>query len=166
MFSRPWYGLWIATVALIYGAIVLLFLHGAMYFARNLAEHATIVGMGFEANQQLWDSVEPIPGQTDGVPPTASIGGKLRAMWAKGFMTLSTVFVYSYFWVAMTIAYFLLRHAEDATPFRKVYWNQPDESSPTAPALSGMAAAEFRERQLQPAPAPPAAEPPVPPPTA
>jgi hypothetical protein len=48
--------------------------------------------------------------------------------------------------VAVTIAYFLLRHAEDATPFKKVYWPAA-EPAREGPALSGMAAAEYRERQ-------------------
>ena len=149
VFSRPWYGLWISIVALLYGAVVLLFLYGAMLFAYDLAVHATTSGMGQANYQALSESASVLPPQADGETPQVapgSFGGKLKGIWARGFMMLPTVFVYSYFWVVMTIAYFLLRHAEDATPFKKVYWPQPEPVS-TAPALSGMAAAEFRERQ-------------------
>ncbi len=170
VFSRPWYGLWIAIVALLYGAVVLLFLHGAMRFSVSLANHATHVGMGAEANRALWDAPyasaesQAAADATEGVEPVlqrASLGGQLRAAWWRGFMTLSTVFVYSYFWVAMTIAYFLLRHAEDATPFRKVFWTAT-EPPVNGPALSGMAAAEYRERQAS--EAAPAVAPASPPP--
>ncbi|QDT53846.1 hypothetical protein Pan44_18700 [Caulifigura coniformis] len=144
VFGRPWYGLWITIVSLVYGAILLLFLHGAMFFAHSLADHATAGGMGEVANRQLWDTVPY--SEPDAPPLETSVGGRLRAAWAKGFMALSTVFVYSYFWVAVTIAYFLLRHAEDATPFKKVYWPAAEPVG-SGPALSGMAAAEYRERQ-------------------
>jgi len=146
VFGRPWYGLWVTAVALLYGAVVLLFLHGAMIFAHNLAWHATAGGMGEVANSQFWDVAPPPALGGDGVPQEASVGGQLRAMWTKGFLALSTVFVYSYFWVAVTIAYFLIRHAEDATPFKKVYWPASDPAV-DGPALSGIAAAEYRERQ-------------------
>ena len=149
VFSRPWYGLWIGIVSLLYGAVVLMFLHAAMFFAMHLANHATRVGMGEENYEKLWDRPQVMATENGEVAPkleTPPLGGKLRAAWAKGFMTLSTVFVYSYFWVAMTIAYFLLRHSEDATPFKKVFWAPP--APPTnEPALSGVAAAEYRERQ-------------------
>jgi hypothetical protein len=151
VFGRPWYGLWIAAVALLYGAVVLLFLHGAMWFAHDLAWHATAGGMGELENLLLWDRVPDV--LPDGRVPEVTVGGQLRAMWAKGFLGLSTVFVYSYFWVAVTIAYFLLRHAEDATPFKKVYWPAA-EPVREGPALSGMAAAEYRERQTGEASAP------------
>jgi hypothetical protein len=144
VFGRPWYGVWIAALALLYGAVVLLFLQGAMWFAHDLAWHATAAGMGEKSNELLWDTP---PAVIPGVEPAqASIAGQLRAMWANGFLALSTVFVFSYFWVAVTIAYFLLRHAEDATPFKKVYWPAA-EPVHDGPALSGMAAAEYRERQ-------------------
>jgi hypothetical protein len=155
VFGRPWYGLWIVAVALLYGAVVLLFLHGAMLFAHDLASHATSGGLGEIQNQLLWDVV---PGRSplDNKPVQVTVGGQLRAMWSKGFLALSTVFVYSYFWVAVTIAYFLLRHAEDATPFKKVYW-PGGEPVREGPALSGVAAAEYRERQASDATATPGA---------
>jgi hypothetical protein len=143
VFSRPWYGLWLAALSLLYGAIVVLFLHGAMQFAVRLADHATAVGMGSQANFDLTDQVTT---NAEGEMEPPSFAGRLRSMWSNGFMALSTVFVYSYFWVAMTIAYVLLRHAEDATPFTKVYW-PVTEAAGGDPALSGMAAAEYRERK-------------------
>jgi hypothetical protein len=153
VFGRPWYGLWIAGVALLYGGLVLLFLHGAMWFAHDLAWQATAGGMGEVQNALLWDTSSQAAHAGQDAQPT--VGGQLRAMWAKGFLALSTVFVYSYFWVAVTIAYFLLRHAEDATPFKKVYWPAA-EPAREGPALSGMAAAEYRERQAGGTAAPPA----------
>jgi hypothetical protein len=144
VFGRPWYGLWIAVLSLLYGAVVLLFLHGAMWFAHELAWQATAGGLGEISNRLFWDSVPEVPPR--GFTAEVTAGGQLRAMWTKGFLALSTVFVYSYFWVAVTIAYFLLRHAEDATPFKKVYWPAA-EPVREGPALSGVAAAEYRERQ-------------------
>jgi hypothetical protein len=144
VFGRPWYGAWITAVALLYGAVVLLFLHGAMWFANDLASQATAGGMGGISNVLLWDALPDVP--MKGQESELTLGGQLRAMWVKGFRALPTVFVYSYFWVAVTIAYFLLRHAEDATPFKKVYWPAA-ETVREGPALSGMAAAEYRERQ-------------------
>ena len=144
VFGRPWYGLWITALALLYGAVVLLFLHGAMWFAHDLAWQANAGGMGEIENRYFWDQVPDV--RQSGEPAEVTLGGRLRAMWAKGFLALSTVFVYSYFWVTVTIAYVLLRHAEDATPFKKVYWPAA-EPIREGPALSGMAATEYRERQ-------------------
>jgi hypothetical protein len=78
-------------------------------------------------------------------PQPATAGARLVQFWMKGLSTLLVAYIYSYFWTAVTIAYFLLRHAEDATPFSHAYWPEPSNDGP---ALSGIAAAERREQSL------------------
>jgi hypothetical protein len=81
----------------------------------------------------------------------------MAGLWTDGFAGLLEAFVISFFWCGATIAYFLLRHAEDATPFNRVYWPAPTAPPSEGPPLSGIAAAERREEQL----APPSDSPPT-----
>jgi hypothetical protein len=152
IFGRTWYAVFLLALILVYGSIVTMFLFGAANMAGELAQWAVASGMGAVSLDAI-----SVPG---GMPPgnwgnTVGAAGKLTAFWNAATMSLLTAFIYSFFWTAVTIAYFLLRHAEDATPFSSAF--VPALAGPEGPALSGMAAAEYRERQVQ-AGTPPAAE--------
>jgi hypothetical protein len=133
IFGRPWYALWIALATAVYASIVTSFLFLASEYAVDLASWAVAGGMG---DEKVDAGMSPLPG---------TVAAHLVQFWMRGLGTLLVAYTYSYFWTAATIAYFLLRHAEDATPFNHAYWPEP---VPDGPALSGIAAAERREQTL------------------
>jgi hypothetical protein len=151
IFGRGWYALFILAVTLVYGTILLWLLSVAAEFAIHLANWSVAGGLGegglldaFGSATRMvrgaFGSFEFGPGQSDGA------ASRMAAFWTQGFLALLQAFTVSFFWTGATIAYFLLRHAEDATPFNRVYWRTPAPSE--GPPLSGIAAAERREERL------------------
>jgi len=51
----------------------------------------------------------------------AAIGAQAMAFWTNGLTLLAYAFVFSYFWTATTVIYFLLRRLVDATALDEVY---------------------------------------------
>jgi hypothetical protein len=51
----------------------------------------------------------------------AATGARAMAFWTNGMMLLAYAFVFSYFWTATTVIYFLLRRLVDATALDEVY---------------------------------------------
>ncbi|MGD9857036.1 MAG: hypothetical protein AB7U20_18965 [Planctomycetaceae bacterium] len=137
LFSRPWYSLWLAVAALIYGSLLLTFLVTATEVLVPVSEWAVASGMGSDRVEQLLTG----GGETIGVATSAV------HVWRRMLGLVLVGFVTSYFWTATTIIYFLLRQSVDATALDAVSqrgiepMTKPKDSMP----LVGMAAAEQRE---------------------
>jgi hypothetical protein len=64
-------------------------------------------------------------------------GVTLIAFWSKCLTTLALAFVFSYFWTASTIIYFLLRRLVDATELDEVYLAEEHELRSLPPLKTG-----------------------------
>lgn len=159
LFSRGWYALFLLIATLIYGTALVLLLSAVAEFAIHLTHWSVASGLGDERlREHFGDAIRvgetPFstlihwPASHDAAP------FQMATIWTQGYFLLLQAFMISFFWCAATIGYLLLRHAEDATPFHRVYWIKPLPQNPDAPPLSGMAAAEHREQQAD-AEAPP-----------
>jgi hypothetical protein len=67
------------------------------------------------------------------------LGSHLVAGWLSALSLLLVGFVFSYFWTASTIIYFLLRKSDDATELDEVYRPEEEERDDLLP-LVGVAA--------------------------
>lgn len=133
LFSRPWYALWLMTLALLYGSLLLTFVATVLQLLMPLAEWSIASGMGVEQTRELLQQGGDSPGIA-----TAAI-----RFWQKVASLGLVGFVVSYFWTATTIIYFLLRKSVDATPMDAV--SERVASQDDAVPIVGVAAAVQRE---------------------
>ncbi len=140
LFSRPWYALWLAVVALFYGSLLLAFLATMIEILLPLSEWAVASGMGEGRLRDMrLGGGDSIGLATGGV----YIWDRVVGLALVGFAT-------SYFWSATTIIYFLLRKSVDAISLDSVSLPRAEptpESEEDALPLVGVAAAEQREQQ-------------------
>lgn len=143
--SRPWYYLWSAIVAMVYGAVVISFVALFASAVVYLAGWGLASGMGAEGVGRLYQFAPGLA--SDAAPFTASaevpatVGARLAGFWLGIVGLVVAGFVYSYFWTASTIIYFLLRRREDAADYDEVYLPESDEPDPLLP-LVGVAASD------------------------
>jgi hypothetical protein len=141
-FQRPWHYLFYALLALIFGSIctffVLLFADLIVY----LSQWAVQWGGGESLSEMLQQLFyyAPIgwrPGsqvqEPSGITRFAAI---CAAFWLYLVFLMVIGFVYSYFWSASTIIYYLLRRDVDNTEMQEVYLEgeEEDEGLPIEPA--------------------------------
>jgi hypothetical protein len=148
VFVRPWYALWLTLLAMLYGAVLI-------YFVVALAG-AVVHLTGWIAAGPLSDeslaritSEAPSTVASARIPERVIIGAPSRTLggfWHRGLATLLTAFVYSFFWTAATLIYFLLRKSADACDLDRVYIPLPPRSKDELP-LAGIPAADRREQQ-------------------
>ncbi|MGH7202789.1 MAG: hypothetical protein ACREJB_19440 [Planctomycetaceae bacterium] len=150
IFSRPWYALWLAIVALVYGSAVIFFVSAVTTLVAYLAEWSVSAGAGEERADRLTatapeliDEDRPlILGEDlDRTADDAPLGTELAGFWLRALATLAAGFVASYFWTAVTIMYFLLRRHDDATRLDEVWLPEDDEQDDLLP-LVGVAASD------------------------
>ena len=142
--SRPWSYLWSAIVAMVYGAVVITFVSLFASTVVYLAGWGVATGMGAERVGRLYQLAPGMAAPLDAFPPpgdSATIGARLAGLWLGAVGLTVAGFVYSYFWTASTIIYFLLRHREDAADYDEVYLPETDEPDPLLP-LVGVAASD------------------------
>jgi hypothetical protein len=107
----------------------------------HLAVWGVSWGLGYD------DTARLIAGSPDlvadaGGPPTpvaTSLGAGLVRVWMCGLATLLVGFVYSYFWTAATIIYFLLRKSVDGNEFDEVFAEQDHEPDELLPLVGAAA---------------------------
>lgn len=159
VFSRPWQYLGLALVALIYGSIVIVFAAAVAWLTVYLAGWSVASGMGTAAVTRLYAlAADFLAGWVlplAEAPAAVGVGARLTGIWLAIVALLLAGFVYSYFWSASTIIYFLLRRSEDAIALDEVYLPEAPEPDPLLP-LVGVAASEqpVIERPVRPPAAP------------
>lgn len=131
LLNRPWYALFLALLAVLYGIALLIFVRWMTEFT------AWMTIISYRAG--LFDG--------SGQDPTAA---SIRLIWDRLLFSVPAAFVFSYFWTSVTLIYFLLRKREDATPLNDV-WLPEGTEEPSAP-LVGIPAAQRRELRLRPEP--------------
>jgi hypothetical protein len=144
IFNRPWYALFLVLLVLLYGSVLLFFVTGMLTLAVDLATGSVETGLGERKSRLLLSQVPDHPmfpiGPSPFEPPipTVSEFSQLSVgIWMRLLGSLPAAFVFSYFWVAVTLIYILLRHREDAIPLDEIV--RPEERN-RPPALSGIAA--------------------------
>jgi hypothetical protein len=145
VFSRPWHYIGFAAVALAYGAVVVTF----VYFVATLVAYLSAAGvyssLGVTGTNGLLlgapDSVGG-PGLLTGSPTgSLNVGTFFAGMWLQAMGLLTSGFVASYFWTAVTVIYLLLRQVDDATDFHEVAMPEEKETDDLLP-LVGVAGSE------------------------
>lgn len=147
VFVRPWYALWLVLLTMAYGGVLIVFLSGLTGVVLQLTEWIAAgpisdVGLArITAQAPEWVTLTP-PSED----PSPGVTGSLGAFWYRGLGTLLTAFVYSFFWTAATLIYFLLRKSVDAYDLDRVYLPKEAPKS-DEPPLSGMPAVARREAE-------------------
>jgi hypothetical protein len=157
LLARPWYALGLTLLTLVYGSLLVFFVAAVTGTGAYVAEWATAGGMGEERVTDITGDTPASmrPGVVIPMTDSAStIGAAAAGFWMRVLAVLLWGFVYSFFWTAATVIYFLLRRSVDAEPLDKVYLEPTPGAGEKLP-LVGMAAAEKREGE---APSPVATE--------
>lgn len=122
LFDRPWHYLWLAVVGMTYGSAVVFVVFVLGRLTSDFADWSVGSGMG-----------------------TAEFSGPFAAaaagFWRHALSVLIVGFVYSYFWSAVTIVYFLLRQSDDATELNEVFLPESEDTDDLLP-LMGVAESE------------------------
>jgi len=134
LFSRPWYVIWMTCVILFIGGCTLF---GVRWLAVQ-AEYLALMSMGSGASPSTMDTFQSLAPSDQGA--THSL---LR--FSRGVMKLGiNAFAHSFFWVAVTVMFLLLRKSVDSTPLDQL---TEDRQAPLGELpIVGMAAAERREQ--------------------
>ncbi len=152
-FERPWYYLFLTALVMTYGSLVIFFfwLCGQLMF--RLSGLGLLAGAGAEITRELFTSMPPLLAAESWGEFAPTQAGTILGIWARVVATLVVAFVYSYFWSATTVIYFLLRRSVDSSDFNEVHLDTHAEPDPLLPIV-GTAA-------MNPSPPVPAAAPPA-----
>lgn len=146
VFVRPWYALWLLVVTIVYGGLLICFVVSLTGLVVTLAEWTAAGPISDEGLARITYSA---PDLVRFQPPmresSSTSSTPLGAFWYGGLASLLTAFVYSFFWTAATIIYFLLRRSVDACGLDHVYLPPPPR--PAGPPLVGVPSAERREAE-------------------
>ncbi|QDU59204.1 hypothetical protein Pan216_00310 [Planctomycetes bacterium Pan216] len=139
--TRPWHYLFYSVLAILYGAIVMVFVTAFSYAVLHMSQYSVAWGGGETELRQLYAYV-PLAGgwresfgpEADSPTGTTYVSALFVGLWAHVFFLGIVGFAYSYFWSQSTIIYFLLRRDVDETEFEEVFIEEEDdEPFPTAP---------------------------------
>lgn len=138
LFSRPWYVIWMSCVILFIGGCTLF---GVRWLAVQ-AEYLTLMSVGSGSAPSTMESFavhKP-------VDPTFT---HHLLQINRGIITLGVnAFAHSFFWVAATVMFLLLRKSVDSTPLDQL---TEDRQAPLGELpIVGMAAVERREQAARP----------------
>ena len=145
VFSKPWHFIWYAVVAMLFGVVSLQIVQFVMLEVSELAGWGLSTGMNEKAFAALLGNSPSLLSKdpTSWSPPADGL--PLATWFAVAWHYLAGLFVFcfrdSYFWVASTIIYFLLRRAEDATDFNEIHIPEGEKTEDLLP-LVGVAASE------------------------
>ena len=152
LFNRPWYGLFLAILALLYGSVSIYFVTGMMTLAVDVTASTLELGLRDVRLEQVFASVPAHPailpwqGVEDGsVDPILGPARTTIGLWMRLVLAVPAAFLFSYFWCAVTIIYFLLRRREDATPLDEIGDTPSRPSKSGSLPLVGTAAVRQRE---------------------
>ena len=134
LFSRPWYVIWMTCVILVIGGCALF---GVRWLAIE-ADHLAVMSMSSGASKSTMEPFLPTAADS-----SSSVQNLLN--FSRGVITLGVnAFAHSFFWVAVTVMFLLLRKSVDSTPLDHL---TEDRQTPLGELpIVGMAAAERREQ--------------------
>lgn len=147
LYNRPWYCLASVLLAVAYGSATIFFMLLMAWLVTYLAGWSVSAGMGAEAASALFHSAPLLVGGPDLLtggriaPAGDGVGGHFVGIWLRFAAVLVVGYVYSFFWTAWTIIYFLLRKSDDGVEFDVVYRPEDDAPDELLP-LVGVAASD------------------------
>lgn len=146
VYGRMWNYLWYSVVNCILGSAGYLLVSLVVGLTVFLAARLVALGMGLEAVGQLHSGFTlPLLGYAEagagGGTEGAQLGTLFVGWWLSLMLLLQEAFLYSWFWCASTISYFLLRLVDDATALVEVWLPEDDEQDDLLP-LVGVAASD------------------------
>lgn len=141
VYGKPWHYLWLAVLAMGYGSIVIFVVWLIVSLIAYLTGWGISSGLGIEATGGLFQSIPATLGGTVTAQTDMTLGARLMNVWLNVLATAVIGFIHSYFWCAATIAYFLLRKADDATNLDEVFFLDDDDEDELLPVV-GVAASE------------------------
>lgn len=136
VYQRPWHYGFYWLVAIIYGTIVTMFVVQFATLLVYLSGWAVSWGAGRENVAALFAYAPNLANWHELFGPVSdeltpklyrTFGARLVAVWLYLLYVLVIGFVYSYFWTASTIIYFLLRRSVDATDLDEVYLEEEEQ---------------------------------------
>lgn len=155
--GRPWHYLFYATLAALYGAIVMIFVVAFAHGLVQMSAYAVSFGFGEQATYSLYAFAPEAPGwrhafgpaSADAPPPTGTryVAAVLVGFWTHLAFLGVVGFAYSFFWTEATAVYFLLRRDVDETDIDEVYLEEEEEepfptAAPTVPGPPKASGAE------------------------
>lgn len=137
LFSRPWYVIGMTLLILVMGGCTLF---GVRWLAMQ-ADYLAVMSLASGSPDATWQQFQPQPvGEPLLTETTVSL---LR--FSRGIITLGiNAFSHSFFWVAVTVMFLLLRKSVDSTPLD--YLTEDRQTPLGELPIIGMAAAERREQ--------------------
>jgi len=159
VFERPLYFLWQAIVTMVYGSLAIFFVWLMAQLLTHLSLWGVSWGLGYERTAELIAGSPELVVADLSETESGSLGAGIARGWMCALGVLVVGFVYTFFWSAATITYFLLRHSVDANDFDEVFVEEVEEKDELLP-LVGTAAMGDAGRPPAPATPPAPAEPP------
>jgi len=125
VYNRPWYYLFLAALAIVYGAAVIFVIWLFASLIVYLAGWSVASGLGLERTAELLSANPELLGGsqllTSPEGAASSVATVAAGTWTRVISLVTVGFVYSYFWTAMTVIYFLLRKSDDDTDLNEVF---------------------------------------------
>ena len=144
VYGRFWNYLWYIFVNCLLGAAGYLLIAVVFGLTAWLAARLMAAGMGTEVVATLHaDSFAGVfltGGQAE-PGDTTRLGAMFVHWWLSALVLLQAAFLYSWFWCAATMSYFLPRLVDDATAIAEVWLPEDDDDDELLP-LAGVAASE------------------------
>lgn len=134
VFQRPLHYLFYAVIAAAFGALGWWLVSNVAWLVVWMTYFAASWGAGNEA-------IEAIRTSSPQLGALGKAGAWLIHCWVGCVRLLAAGFIYSYFWIASTAIYFLLRRDVDATELDEVYLGEEKPSAPLAPLKTDAAGA-------------------------
>lgn len=146
VFERPWQYLGLGLVTMVHSSVVIFFVWLMGQVIVYLTAWAVGSGLGDQTAAQVMsatpalvaaapDTLPVVPVE----PATSSWTALFVAGWTRVVASLVVGFVYSYFWTAATIIYFLLRRSVDGNELDEIYVPEAETNDDLLP-LVGTAA--------------------------
>ena len=137
LFSRPWYVIGMTLLILVMGGCTLF---GVRWLAMQ-ADYLAVMSLAAGSPDAIWQQFQPQP---VGEPLLTETTVRLLH-FSRGLITLGVnAFAHSFFWVAITVMFLLLRKSIDSTPLD--YLTEDRQTPLGELPIIGMAAAERREQ--------------------
>lgn len=142
-FQRPWHYLFYGLLAAVFGSLcsffVLLFTDLLVHLSRWAVAWGGGEGLGIKLDQLFYYAPEASGWRPIAVEaPTGAVNfaAGCAAIWLYLLFFMVVGFIYSYFWSASTVIYYLLRRDVDNTEMQEVYLEgeEDDEGLPMEPA--------------------------------
>lgn len=128
VYQRPLHYLFYVAVAFLLGVLGWLLVANFTAGAIHLTYWAAHWGGGAQR-------VAAIAAGAEGLGGAGPAGAVLIRFWVEALKLLAVGFLFSYFWVAMTAVYFLMRRVVDATEMDEVYLEEEQEEVHGLPPL-------------------------------